>query len=473
MLRQHMAKRDKHFENLHIDDLEYTGHGVAKPDGRPVVFVEDVLPGEIVHVQVHKRKKRCSFAHVTEFVKTSDMRIEPFCRHFEHCGGCKWQYLSYSNQCLYKKKFVEQVFDHIAGVERPIVPDVVPSPADRFYRNRLDYSFSQKRWLTPEEIESDQVFDGRDALGFHVRGSFDKVLHIHECFLQSELSNRIRNATWEFAREQGLVFFDPVENQGELRSLIVRTSRQGHVMVILVLGSELPDVSNTFDLFYQTEFPEITSFYVGINTSRNDTLQNATMQHRFGDSVIVEKLLGVEFRISPHSFFQTNPDQAERLYALVREWADLDGSEVVYDLYCGAGSIALLMAPHASHVYGIETVAEAVDAARANKDLNGIENCTFLCGTVEGVLGNERPEGFPRADLVILDPPRAGLHPAVVQALLREKPPRIIYVSCNPATQARDVALFAEAYELTRMQPVDMFPQTYHIENVVELQAKP
>lgn len=467
-----MPRPDKNLENLHILDIEYTGHGIAKPEQGPVVFVEDALPGEIVNVQVHKRKKRFAFAHVTSFVTQSEQRIEPFCSHFEHCGGCKWQYLDYADQCIYKKQFVEQIFDHIAGVERPEIPDVLPSETDRYYRNRLDYSFSSRRWLTPAEINSDEVFDARDALGFHVRGSFDKVLQISECFLQNELSNRIRNSVWEFARSKGFVFFDPVENTGDLRSLIVRTSRRGDVMVMLVLGNERADIAQDFEDLLRDTFPEVTSFFIGVNTSRNDSLQNAEMFHRYGAECIVERILGIDFQISPQSFFQTNPDQAERLYQLVIDWAELDGSQVVFDLYCGAGSIALLVAGSAAHVYGIETVPEAIESARYNQQANGIENCTFLCATVEDALSKEYPGTFPRPDLVILDPPRAGLHPSVVKTLLRERPPRIIYVSCKPSTQARDIATLSEAYDIVRVQPVDMFPQTYHIENVVELRLR-
>ncbi|TVQ23991.1 MAG: 23S rRNA (uracil(1939)-C(5))-methyltransferase RlmD [Spirochaetaceae bacterium] len=467
-----MPRMEKNLKDLEIVDLEYTGHGVAKPENGPVIFVEDVLPGEVVHARVHKKKKRFAFAHPVEFVRRSPERVEPFCRHFEHCGGCKWQFLEYAEQCRYKKHFVEQIFDRLAAVPRPEIPDVLPSRSDRFYRNRLDFSFSNRRWLTPAEIESDDVFSARDALGFHVKGSFDKVLQISECFLLDQLSDRIRNTVCTYARERGDLFYDPVENAGELRSLIIRTSRNGGVMVILVLGTERDDLAGPYESLFREQFPEITSFYVGVNTSKNDTLQNARLTLRYGESDIVETLLGIDFSIRPQSFFQTNPDQAERLYELVREWAGLDGSQVVYDLYCGAGSIALLVAAAASHVYGVENVPEAIDAARTNQEANGVDNCTFVCGTVEDVLSTTYPGDFQRPDLVILDPPRAGLHPAVVKTLLREKPPRIIYVSCKPSTQARDVAMLSEAYDLVRIQPVDMFPQTYHIENVVELVRK-
>ncbi len=464
-----VSKRSKSYQRQEVVDLEYEGRGIIKPGG-VVVFVDDVLPGEIVDVHVYRWKKSFGYARVTHRYTDSPDRIAPFCRHFEQCGGCKWQYLPYERQVDWKQTFIRQAYRSIApGVHLPEIEPLLAAPADRRYRNKLDFSFSNRRWLTPDEIAGGEVFDDRSALGFHVRGHFDKVLEIEECHLQPDPSNEIRNALAEFARNEGLSFFDPVSNEGFLRSLIIRTTREGEVMVIVVFGERNDDDAARVVRFFTERFPAITSLYTGVNVSKNDAIANCTLEHQSGALRIREKIDGVDFLIGPTSFFQTNPDQAERLYRLVIDWAQLDGSQVVYDIYCGTGSISLLAARHAASVFGVESVEEAIFGARENAERNGIGNCTFVTGEAEKVLRDGFPGDEARPDLVIVDPPRAGLHPRVVDTLLSEQPPRIIYVSCKPPTQARDVERLSQAYRVTRMRGVDMFPQTFHIECVVEL----
>lgn len=472
-----VPKRRKLYEKQRVLSLEYEGRGIVKPEGL-VVFVDDVLPDEVVDVQVYRWKKSFGFARVVERHETSADRVQPFCAHFDNCGGCRWQYLPYEKQCAWKDDFISQVYRQIA----PTVTvqgreQLLAAPSDRRYRNKLDFSFSNRRWLTAEEIASDSDFANRDALGFHVRGHFDKVLEIDECHLQPEPSNQIRNELADFAREKGYSFFDPVENAGFLRSLIIRTTRSGECMVIVVFGVSKQGVDSGDERaqildFLRERFPGITSLYTTVNSSRNDAIAHCRMEHVAGTAHITEEIDGLRFLVGPKSFFQTNPEQARALCEQVLTWADLNGSEVVYDLYCGTGSISLLAARSAAHVYGIESVAEAIDGARENARANGIENCSFAVGEVENLLEDGYPGDQRRPDLVILDPPRAGLHPRVVRTLLAEQPPRIIYVSCKPSTQARDVALLSQAYEVVRMRAVDMFPQTYHIENIVELRLR-
>lgn len=465
----HVSKRSKSFERQEVLDLEYEGRGIIKPGG-VVVFVDDVLPGEVVDVHVYRWKKSFGYARVTHRHADSPDRVTPFCRHFDHCGGCKWQYLPYERQVAWKETFIRQVYRSIApGVDLPGNEPLLAAPSDRRYRNKLDFSFSNRRWLTPAEIAEGEVFDDRSALGFHVRGHFDKVLEIEECHLQPEPSNEIRNALASFARTEGLRFFDPIANEGFLRSLIVRTTRAGEVMVIVVFGEENEADADRVVGFLTERLPSLTSLYTTVNVSKNDSIAHCTMHHRSGRQHIREHIDGLEFLIGPKSFFQTNPEQAERLYRLILDWAQLDGSQTVYDIYCGTGSISLLTARHAESVFGVESVEEAILGARKNAARNGIVNCSFVTGEAEHVLRDGFPGSAGRPDLVIVDPPRAGLHPRVIETLLAERPPRIIYVSCKPSTQARDVARLSEAYRLTRMQGVDMFPQTFHIECVIEL----
>ena len=469
-----VARQKKQWGKQTVLDLEYEGRGIIKPDGL-VIFVDDVLPGEVVDVAVYKWKKRFGFARVTNWHEVSSERITPFCRHFENCGGCRWQYLPYTRQIEWKQYFIQQVYRQLApDVALPEMEPLLAAPSDRRYRNKLDFSFSDRRWLTAAEIESGETFANRNALGFHVRGHFDKVLEIDECHLQPEPSNAIRNAVADFARERGFRFFNPAANTGLLRSLIIRTAggssdAPAEVMVIVVFGENDSEASGEVVRFLSSRFPEITSLYSAVNSARNDSIGHCEMELEYGAPHITETLDGIEFVIGPKTFFQTNPEQARELYGVVLDWAALTGTETVYDMYCGIGSISLLAAQQAGEVFGVESVPEAIDGARRNAEHNGLENVHFVTGEVETVLQDGFPGDRRRPDLVILDPPRAGMHPKVVQTLLAELPPRIIYVSCKPSTQARDIKMLSDAYDVTRMRGVDMFPQTYHIENVVEL----
>lgn len=463
-----MARR-RSYEQQTIVEIEYQGHGVAKPEGR-VVFVGGVLPGEIVDIQETRRKRDHAFGVVTAFHQRSPERVKPFCRHFDDCGGCTWQYLPYDRQLHYKAQFVRDVLAKIGHITGPQPLPILGCESDRYYRNKLDFSFSPTRWLTPAEIEEGTEDLDRRAIGFHVKGRFNRVIDVHECFLQADPSNRIRNEARRIAGEMGVSFHDPQAHQGLLRSLIVRTTRSGEVMIILVIYEEQTELATRFLNELAAAVPQISSRYYVVNPSRNDDIAPYEPVHVAGTAEIIESCGRLRFSIGPKSFYQTNPAQAERLYAVVKSQAALDGSQTVLDLYCGIGSIGLFLADAAARVIGVETVHEAIAAAKRNAAENSISNAEFHAGDAREILprlGNER------VDLVVVDPPRAGLHPEVTATLIAMRPPRIIYVSCKPSTQARDLAALSEHYQIVRIQPVDMFPQTFHIENVIDLTRTP
>ena len=465
--------RKKTYENLEIIDLEYQGNGVAKPEGR-VVFVEGVLPGEVVDVRVTRRKKDVAFAVPTEFHATSERRIDPFCEHFADCGGCTWQYLGYEDQLAYKERFVAEVLERLGGVTEPRPMPIIGCEQDRFYRNKLDFSFSPTRWLSASEVGDGEDIPDRRALGFHVKGRFNRVLDINTCYLQRDPSNAIRTAARRIALEHDLSFHDPGEHVGLLRSLIIRTTEDDEVMVILVIGEERPDIAAMLLGRLMEEVPQITSAHYIVNTTRNDDVGPHEAHHVAGTQVIHERCGHLRFAIHPKSFYQTNSRQAERLYAVVRDWLEFEENDTLLDLYCGIGSIGLFLADRAKKVIGVEYVEEAVDRARENAALNGFSNTEFHAGDVRSLLagvGRDR-SAIPRPDLIVLDPPRAGVHPDVIDELIRLAPRQMIYVSCKPSTQARDLARLRERYHIERIQPVDMFPQTFHIESVVDLRRK-
>jgi len=465
--------RKKTYENLEIIDLEYQGNGVAKPEGR-VVFVEGVLPGEVVDVRVTRRKKDVAFAVPTEFHATSERRIDPFCEHFADCGGCTWQYLGYEDQLAYKERFVAEVLERLGGVTEPRPMPIIGCEQDRFYRNKLDFSFSPTRWLSASEVGDGEDIPDRRALGFHVKGRFNRVLDINTCYLQRDPSNAIRTAARRIALEHDLSFHDPGEHVGLLRSLIIRTTEDDEVMVILVVGEERPDIAAMLLGRLMEEVPQITSAHYIVNTTRNDDVGPHEAHHVAGTKVIHERCGHLRFAIHPKSFYQTNSRQAERLYAVVRDWLEFEENDILLDLYCGIGSIGLFLADRATRVIGVEYVEEAVDRARENAALNGFSNTEFHAGDVRSLLagvGRDR-SAIPRPDLIVLDPPRAGVHPDVIDELIRLAPRQMIYVSCKPSTQARDLARLRERYHIERIQPVDMFPQTFHIESVVDLRRK-
>ncbi len=465
-----MSRRRKAYDNVEIIDLEYQGYGIAKPEGK-VLFVEDTLPGELVDARIIKDKRDYAFATPTAFHTLSNERIEPFCDHFHACGGCKWQYLPYERQLAYKQYFVRQILERIARLEEPEIDPIIGCESDRYYRNKLDFSFTESRWLEPAEIQSGEEFDRR-GVGFHVRRRFDRVLDIEHCWLQPGPSNEIRNALRAFAKREDIPFFDPVSNQGFLRSLVIRTSLFEETMVMVVFATDDEEPRRRVMDFLTAAFPDITSLAYMINATKNDsTLPHAAHIYR-GTDHIREKMGDRVLKIHPKSFYQTNPAQAVRLYQVAAEMASLTGSETVYDLYCGIGSIALFVADQAGRVVGIDNVPEAIENARENAGANAAANCTFLQGDVKDLLNDEFVAEHGRPDVVILDPPRAGMHPRVLKTLMEVLPPHIVYVSCNPATQARDLQELTQAYETGRIQPVDMFPQTYHIENVVDLRLQ-
>ena len=465
-----MARRRKEYERVHIEDLEYQGYGIAKPQGK-VLFVEDTLPGEEVDVRIFKNKKDYAFASPTAYHSLSEDRVEPFCDHFEFCGGCKWQYLPYDRQLEYKQYFVEQIIARIGKIPDPVIDPIIGCDSDRYYRNKLDYSFTESRWLSQGEIDSGADLDRR-GLGFHVRRRFDRVLDVHHCWLQPEPSNRIRNALRDFAKSQDIPFFNPVTNEGFLRSLVIRTSLFQETMVMVVFARDEAEPRNRIMDFLSSTFPEIYSLAYMINTTKNDSTLPHSATVYAGKDHIREKMGDLELKIHPKSFYQTNPAQAVKLYELVREMAALTGKETVYDLYCGIGSIALFVSPAAGTVVGVDSVSEAIANAQENAAANRADNCSFLEGDVKDLLDEAFVQRHGSPDVVILDPPRAGMHPKVLETLKAVEPQHIVYVSCNPATQARDLQQLTERYEIRRIQPVDMFPQTYHIENVVDLHVK-
>jgi 23S rRNA (uracil1939-C5)-methyltransferase len=458
-------------EGVEIVDLEYQGYGVAKPGGK-VLFVEESLPGEIVDVRITKNKRSHAFGRPVNYHKRSPKRIEPFCEHFDLCGGCKWQYLSYSDQLSYKQYFVTEIMERLAGISDPPVNPILGCESDRRYRNKLEYSFSNARWLTAEEVSEGADVADRRAVGFHVQGRFDRVVDVETCHLQPEPSNEIRNALRDFAKEQGLDFFDHHSNTGLLRTLIIRTTTYGETMVVVVFGRDEPPLRERVLRFLAERFPKLGGIHYINNERQNDSVVGLPAHRYSGSAYIRERCGELELRIGPQSFYQTNSLQAERLYQVVAEWGTFTERDTVMDLYCGIGSIGLFLAPLVHRVIGIESVQDAVEDARNNAAANGIGNAEFMQGEVERVLANEVPEQYGRPDIVVLDPPRAGVHPQVLDAIAELRPRQILYVSCKPSTQARDLERLASRYEVLRMQPVDMFPQTYHIENVADLRLR-
>ena len=475
-----MAKQ-RDFTQQTIHDIEYTGHGICRPEGK-VLFVEGVLPGEVVDLTITRKNRKHAFARVTAWHSRSEDRREPFCRHFADCGGCTWQYLPYDKQLQYKERFVADILRQIGGIAEPAPLPILGCEADTYYRNKLDFSFAPIRWIPQKEVDAGESISDRRALGFHVKGRFDRVLHIDHCFLQGDPSNDIRTAAREIALAEGLSFHDPREHTGLLRSIIVRTSELGGVMVILVIGEDRPDIAISFLGSLTERVPAISSASYIINPTQNDDVSPHPAFHAFGETTITERCAHLRFAIHPKSFYQTNSRQAERLYGVVREWIQASGKETLLDLYCGIGSIGLFVADLVGSVIGIESISEAVDRAVENAQLNGISNARFHAGDVREILaasagqrlGPDSPSlpVIPQPDIVILDPPRAGLHPKVLETLVELAPQQIIYVSCKPSTQARDLTVLLERYRIERIRPVDMFPQTFHIENIVDLRLR-
>nr|WP_233150273.1 23S rRNA (uracil(1939)-C(5))-methyltransferase RlmD [Pontibacter sp. BT310] len=436
-----------------------------------VIFVGGVAPGDVVDLRITKKKKSFMEAVPVQFREYSDLRVQPFCEHFGICGGCKWQHIGYDTQLYYKEKQVKDNLERIGKVVLPKFDPILGSKQDKFYRNKLEFTFSSFGWLTNEQIKSGENYN-RNALGFHMPGRFDKILDIQHCYLQPDPSNAVRLAVRDYTRAKGYEYYDAVKQTGFLRNLIVRTANTGDLMVILLVKhNDEEAIFGILDDLY-AKFPEITSLQYVVNPKMNDTFHDQEVICYKGQPYIYEQMEDIRFQVGPKSFYQTNADQAYELYRLTREFAGLTGNELVYDLYTGAGTIANFVARQAREVIGIEYVPSAIEDAKINSELNNITNTTFYAGDMKDILSDELIAQHGRPEVVITDPPRAGMHPDVIEKLLQVHADRIVYVSCNPATQARDLELLSEKYDVTRVQPVDMFPQTHHVENIVLLTAK-
>ena len=469
-----MARKRKQYpllENVLITDVAAEGKAIAKIDGL-AVFVPYAVPGDVVDIQITRKKRSFAEGRVVRFEKYSDKRAVPFCEHFGVCGGCKWQSLPYEEQLKYKQSQVKDNLERIGKVDVSDFTPILGAPEDRFYRNKLEFTFSNKRWLTEKEISSDKEFTQMNALGFHIPGMFDKVLDINKCWLMDDLSNKIRNSIRKFCLENDYSFFDLRNQSGLIRNLIIRNTSTGEWMIIVVFYED--DIVKREKLmgFIETEFPQITSLLYIINQKANDTITDQEVITWSGRDHIFEEMEGLKFKIGPKSFYQTNSEQAYHLYEIAREFAQLNGSELVYDLYTGTGTIANFIARNAKKVVGIEYVEEAIEDAKVNSEINGISNTLFFAGDMKDVLNADFISEHGRPDVIITDPPRAGMHDDVIDAILFAEPKRIVYVSCNPATQARDLSLMYEKYRVVHVRPVDMFPQTHHVENVALLELR-
>lgn len=456
-------------QNITITGLAAEGNAIARVND-VVVFVPHVVPGDVVDLQVTKKKSHFMEARAVYFHKYSDNRTAPVCEHFGVCGGCKWQMLPYRLQLEFKQ---QQAVDNLTRIGKVNLPEVLPiigCANTEFYRNKLEFTFSNKRWRTYEEMKEGKEFDTMNAVGFHIPGQFDKVLDINKCWLMDDVSNQIRNEIKRYAIEHDLTFFDLRVQQGFLRTMMVRTTSTGALMLIVVFFYEDEVLRKALLKHIDQKFPQITSLLYVINSKANDTITDREVFVYKGADCIYEEMEGLKFKIGPKSFFQTNSFQAYELYKVARDFAGLTGNETVYDLYTGTGTIALFVAGKCKEVIGIEYVPEAIEDAKVNADLNGITNTKFFAGDMKDIFTKEFFTEHGKPDVIITDPPRTGMHNDVIEAILKAVPQKIVYVSCNPATQARDISLLSEEYEVIKVQPVDMFPHTHHIENVLLLE---
>jgi 23S rRNA (uracil1939-C5)-methyltransferase len=470
-----MAKKNTDkvvFHQIKVLDAGAKGVSVAKaPDGK-VVFISNVVPGDVVDVQTFKKRKAYYEGKAVKFHELSEHRVDPICEHFGVCGGCKWQNMKYSQQLFFKHNEVKNHLQRIGKIELPDFEPILGSEKQFFYRNKMEFSFSNSRWLTEDEIGSSEELDNKNALGFHIPKMWDKILDINKCHLQEDPSNAIRNEVREFANANGLTFFNPRAHEGLLRTLMLRTASTGEIMVLIQFFED--DQANRellLDHLY-AKFPQITSLQYVINNKANDTLYDTNIQLYKGRDYILEEMEGLKFSINAKSFYQTNSDQAYELYKITRDFAGLTGNETVYDLYTGTGTIAQFVSKKAKKVIGVESVPEAIKDAKANAERNNITNCEFFVGDMKVVFNEAFIAQHGKPDVIITDPPRDGMHAAVIDQILKIEPQKVVYVSCNSATQARDLALMDEKYKVTRVRPVDMFPQTHHVENVVLLERR-
>jgi 23S rRNA (uracil1939-C5)-methyltransferase len=460
--------------NIAVDSYAAEGKSIAYLEDGKVLFVENAIPGDVVHVYITKNKKSWAEGKVTELVRPSPMRIAPFCPHFGICGGCKWQMLPYAQQLVYKQKQVADQLARIGHIQLPEISPIMGSPLQTYYRNKLEFTFSQQRYRTTEEIKAANgaPLPPEPAVGFHAPGLFDKVVPVQQCYLQPHPSNAILHTLRTYAEKNNLLYYDFRQQTGWLRNVIIRVATTGEVLVNLVIRHEQKEERIALLEHLWQEVSGITSLHYTINPKANDSLHDLPVQLYKGQPCIREKLENCTFNISPKSFFQTNTLQAENLYKQTRKLAGLTGREVLYDLYCGTGSIGIFCAPHARKVIGIEVVAQAIEDAQENARINGLAHCFFYTGDVSAVCTDDFFAAHGRPDVIITDPPRAGMHEKLIRQLLKMRAPRVVYVSCNPATQARDLQLLDEAYRITHLQPVDMFPHTHHIENIALLELR-
>ena len=472
-----MARKKKELpllEKVAITGVAAEGKALARVNDL-VVFVPYVVPGDVVDLQVRRKKHSYAEAEAVKFYEYSAERAKPFCKHYGVCGGCKWQCLAYAHQLKYKQQQVYDALTRIGKVELPEIMPILGSEQICEYRNKLEFTFSNKRWLTWEEVAQNVQYDNMDALGFHIPGAFDKVLDIEECWLMTGLNNRLRNGIRDFAHRENIPFYDLRSHSGVLRSMMIRTSTTGEVMLLLQARVECDNDMVQLEKVLQyiaDAFPEVTSLLYVVNNKCNDTFGDLEVVTYKGTDVIYEEMEGLRFKVGPKSFYQTNSKQAYNLYKVAREFASLTGDEVVYDLYTGTGTIANFVASKAKKVIGIEYVEDAIIDARVNAELNGFDNLAFFAGDMKDILTRDFINEHGRPDVIITDPPRAGMHEDVVSTILFAAPKRIVYVSCNPATQARDLQLLDADYKVVAVRPVDMFPHTHHVENVVLLERR-
>lgn len=472
-----MARKKKELpllEKITITDVAAEGKALAKVNDL-VVFVPYVVPGDVVDLQVKRKKNHYAEAVAVKFHEFSPVRAVPFCQHYGVCGGCKWQCLPYTEQIKYKQKQITDNLTRIGKIELPEISPIMGSEKTEFYRNKLEFTFSNKRWLTEEEVKKDIKYDQMNAVGFHIPGAFDKVLAIEKCWLQDDISNQIRNAVRNYAYEHNYSFFNLRSQEGMLRNLMIRTSTTGELMVLLqckIVEEREMDLMKQLLTFVADKFPQITSLLYVVNNKCNDTINDLDVIVFKGNDHIFEEMEGLRFKIGPKSFYQTNSEQAYNLYKVTRNFAGLTGKELVYDLYTGTGTIANFVSCQAKKVIGIEYVPEAIEDAKVNSEINGIDNTLFYAGDMKDILTQDFINQHGRPDVIITDPPRAGMHDDVINTILFAEPQRIVYVSCNPATQARDLSLLDAKYKVKAVQPVDMFPHTHHVENVVLLEKR-
>jgi len=468
-----VARKNKNIvlPNVLVEDHAGEGRSLARVDGK-VIFIEETVPGDIVDVKLSRNKKDWAEGFPVHFHSYSKDRVKPFCEHFGICGGCQWQMLPYDKQLFYKQRQVEDNLKRIGRIPLPSLKPIIGASNDRYYRNKMEYTFGNKQFIPADLLKDETVSAFQNVAGFHAQGIFDKVVDIRQCHLQQEPTNKIRIAIKEFGLKNDFTFYDIRNHNGFLRTVQMRICRSGEIMVNIVFGEENEKDRIALLKHIETIFPEITTLLYTINLKKNDSLNDLDPQVYSGKGYVIETLEDFKFKIGPKSFFQTNTEQGERLYQVAREFAELKGSETVYDLYCGTGSIGIFMSHNAKKIIGVEMIPEAIEDAEENAALNSIDDCYFVAGDVSEVCTDQFFAEQGRPDVIITDPPRAGMHEKLVRKILDMEAPTVVYVSCNPATQARDLNILGEKYEVTALQPVDMFPHTQHIENVAQMKLK-